>query len=128
VDRGTRDPKPLELALLVEDEPDMHELFRIFLGRVGYQVLSAYDGEEALRRLEEEVPSLILTDLMLPRMDGWELLRRVKANPSWKDIPVVVMSAGHRLESFDSSFFDVFLAKPFTKSQLVAALEAARKK
>ena len=79
--------------LLVEDEPDQREIYRAVFERRGYKVFEAADGESAVRLAEEQRPDLILMDVGLPWMDGWEVTRRLKELPRTASIPVVAISA-----------------------------------
>ena len=80
-------------VLVVDDEPDAVDLLTQILQDEGYLVKGTYGGEEALRALEAGPQDIILLDLLMPEMDGFEVIRRVKANPGWKDIPIVVVTA-----------------------------------
>jgi two-component system, cell cycle response regulator len=87
-------------VLVVDDEPDKRMLFAFALGNEGYEVYTAADGVEGLAAVEEHQPDLIVTDVMMPRMDGYEMIRRVRGNPQTKFIPVIIQSAA-RNESSD---------------------------
>ena len=111
--------------LIIEDEEDLANLLHHKLAREGYQALSAGDGVEGLRILHEQHPHLILLDLMLPRMDGWETCRRVR---EFSDIPIIILSA---LEAVDYKVrglalgADDYVTKPFSLEELVARIGAA---
>jgi len=79
--------------LLVEDEPDHRTIYRAIFEHHGYQVVEATDGDSAVRLAEDHRPDLILMDVGLPWMDGWEVTRRLKEMPRTAAIPVVAMSA-----------------------------------
>jgi two-component system, cell cycle response regulator DivK len=83
----------IQLVLVVDDHPDQRAIFRAVLEQRGFQVLEAVDGEEAFRCAEADRPDLILMDVQLPWMDGWEITRRLKAVPRTAAIPVVAVSA-----------------------------------
>ena len=85
--------------LIVEDDRDAREILTAVLGRAGYTTATAKNGKEALRKLKQFSPQLILLDLRMPEMDGWELDRLMKLDPVLRKIPVVVISAFARLES-----------------------------
>lgn len=85
--------------LIVEDDRDAREILAAVLGRAGYATATAKNGKEALRKLQQVAPQLILLDLRMPEMDGWELDRAMKLDPVLRKIPVVVISAFARLES-----------------------------
>jgi DNA-binding response OmpR family regulator len=111
--------------LVIEDEEDLVKLLSSKLGREGYQVLPACDGVEGLRILHEQHPHLILLDLMIPRMDGWETCRQVR---EYSDIPIIVVSA---LDTVDHKCrclalgADDYVTKPFNLKELVARISAA---
>jgi diguanylate cyclase (GGDEF)-like protein len=80
-------------VLLVEDDPDKRNLLQVALEMAGYSVVTATDGVEGLQAVESHQPDLIVTDVMMPRMDGYELARRVRSNPSTRFIPVIIQTA-----------------------------------
>jgi two-component system cell cycle response regulator len=81
-------------VLIVEDEPDNQEIVRAVVEEmVGCRAVLAADGVEALARVSEEVPSLVLLDLMLPRMDGYEVARRIKNDPRSRHVPIIAITA-----------------------------------
>ena len=79
--------------LVVDDDPDALEIVGTFLESRGYRVLTAKDGKEALALLEEARPSLLLLDVMMPGMDGWEVSRIIKNHPEYSDTRVVMLTA-----------------------------------
>lgn len=78
--------------LVVEDEPNLRELYRLALERAGFAVFSASDGEAGFRLVRAESPKLVLLDILMPKVDGYHLLRRLKKDPLTKDVPVVIFS------------------------------------
>ena len=78
---------------MVEDDPATRSITRNILEKEGWKVSEAENGREALERMEEQRPSLILLDLMMPEMDGFEFADRVRRRPEWRFIPIVVMTA-----------------------------------
>lgn len=78
--------------LLVEDDPAVLDMYRLKLELDGYRVNTAPDGEEGLKRATESLPDIIFLDIRLPKMDGFEVLRRLRAQPSTRDIPVIILS------------------------------------
>ncbi|MBC7241769.1 MAG: response regulator [Anaerolineae bacterium] len=115
------------VILCIEDEPEMIDLIRLILERRGYKVLGAVGGEEGMKALEAQVPDLILLDLMMPDMDGWEVFRQVRANPRLQHIPVVVVTA--KAQSIDKVLglhiakVDDYITKPFGPQELIEAVE-----
>ena len=83
------------VILIVDDDPDSREMLQLWLCSEGYEVLTAEDGAAALALLQQAQPALILTDLRMPGIDGFELIRRVRALPSLKCMPIIAMSADH---------------------------------
>lgn len=116
------------VILVVEDEEDIRELCRANLEYEGYEVVEAADGKEALEYLEEKVPDLILLDLMMPEVDGWEVLDRIKKKEETADVPVVLVTARHDLKSqlrgWQEQISD-YLTKPFSPTALSAFVQRA---
>ena len=84
--------------LVVEDDPDLRLVHSEILSHEGYTVLAASDGVEALELVEtEDPPAVILLDLRMPRMNGWDLAERLRRRPGWRDIPIVVVAAHYRI-------------------------------
>jgi len=106
-----------------EDDNDMVELVRIILGREGFQVDGVAEGQAGIKLVKEILPDLILLDLMLPDMDGLEIFRQLKNDPSTKDIPVIVITA--KAQSIDKVLgleiakVDQYISKPFRPNELV---------
>lgn len=83
----------MESVLLVEDDPDIRESLGEFLTDQGYEVETAQNGQEGLRQLEKHKPGLVLLDLMMPVMNGWQFLEKKKTEPEISKVPVLVISA-----------------------------------
>jgi DNA-binding response OmpR family regulator len=112
-------------VMIVEDHPDQRALLEIILQKEGYRVLSAGDGLEAWEKLEKEDAQLILLDLMLPKMDGLELLRRIRHSERLKDIFVIIVSA--RVQERDivqglDLGADDYVTKPYSFPVLLARI------
>jgi CheY-like chemotaxis protein len=103
-------------VLLVDDELDIREAVSEVLSYEGHQVLTAADGAEALRVCRQSHPDVILLDLMMPGMNGWEFRSTQRREPGIADIPVVVVSALGRVGSIDAQ---AFLPKPFGLQDLL---------
>lgn len=116
--------------LVIEDNPANLELMRFLLTAHGYAALVAHDGEEGLDMARREVPDLILCDLQLPGIDGYEVARQVKGNPALQHIPVVAVTAfamvGDR-EKVLAAGFDGYLAKPIEPETFVQQVETFMK-
>jgi len=110
----------LNSILVVEDDACVLEAITEFIETAGYPVSSARNGKEAFERARSERPSLILLDLSMPVMDGWEFLRRRGAEPSLAEVPVIVVSA---IVSAPPEGADGFLSKPIEIGRLLAMLD-----
>jgi DNA-binding response OmpR family regulator len=113
--------------LVVEDEPDLQELVRHHLARERYDVVTAGDGETALREAHRRVPDLVVLDLMLPGIDGLEVCRRLRSDPRTAPVPIVMLTA--KGEETDAVIglaqgADDYVRKPFGIKELVARLAA----
>jgi two-component system alkaline phosphatase synthesis response regulator PhoP len=116
-----------EKILVVDDEEDILELLRFNLSREGYKVLCAASGEEALKLVPSEIPSLIVLDLMLPGIDGLEVTRRLKNDPNAKTIPIVMLTAKGEEADIVTGLelgADDYITKPFSPRVLVARVRA----
>lgn len=112
--------------LLVEDHPQNSYLMTYLLENRGYEVEAAVDGAEALEAIERRVPGLILMDMQLPRIDGYEATRRIKADERFKDIPLVAVTAHSMRGDQDKAMAagcDVYVTKPINGEELLALVE-----
>ena len=107
--------------LVVEDDPGVAELIQVVLSGEGYTVALARDGAEGLLLARDWQPDLILLDLMLPKVDGGTIVRRLKAEPGTAEVPIVLMSAGRTIRSQTGQLqeADAALAKPFDIESLL---------
>ena len=108
-------------VLIVDDEPDLLELLRLMLERAGYRVAVAGDGHEALGRLAAAPCDLVLSDMLMPRLDGAGLATAMRADPALRAIPLILMTAGHRAPGAAVSHA-TFLPKPFDMGVLLATV------
>jgi len=116
-----------ERILVVDDDRAIVRLVRAYLEQAGYQVLVAYDGDEALHRLRSERPDLMVLDLMMPKRDGWEVTRIVRGDQNLARVPIVVLTA--RVEDQDKVIglelgADDYVTKPFNPREVVARVRA----
>jgi len=113
--------------LVVEDEPDVGELIRYNLAKEGYEVSRITTGGEALRQARENRPVLVLLDLMIPELNGWEVCRRLKQDPDTRTIPVIIVTArveeGDKVLGFEMGADD-YVTKPFALRELIARIRA----
>ena len=112
------EPTGQPLVLVVDDEPGILEFLRYALEDNGYRVQTARDGLDALARIGDEPPDVVLTDLMMPRVDGWELCRRLRGENGLHYLPIIGMSAVEP----NGAPLDAFLRKPFELDDLLVAL------
>jgi two-component system, cell cycle response regulator DivK len=114
------------LVLVVEDYQDAREMYAAYLTFSGYRVAEATNGEEAIQKTLELMPDIILMDLALPRMDGWEATRRLKLDERTRHIPIVALTghalAGHA-EGARQAGCDAFVTKPCLPDALVAEIQ-----
>ncbi len=111
--------------LVVDDNPDMVTIVKTILEIKGYGVQSAYNGLEVFNLLQEQKSDLILLDIMMPQMDGLEVLTRLKENPDTASIPVILLSAKVLDEDIRVGYklgADEYITKPFTRTQLMTSI------
>jgi DNA-binding response OmpR family regulator len=113
-----------KLALIIEDDRNTAGLLRVYLEREGFDVLAAGDGESGISLAEHRNPDIVILDLMLPKMDGWEVCRRLRRN---SDVPVVMLTArGEEVDRVSGLTLgaDDYVVKPFSPRELVARVHA----
>ena len=114
-------------VVCIEDEPEMIDLVRLILGRKGFNVIGANGGIEGLETVQRERPDLVLLDLMMPDMDGWEVYQQMKADDDLRNIPVIVVTA--KAQSIDKVLglhiakVDDYITKPFGPQELLESVE-----
>jgi PAS domain S-box-containing protein len=130
--RGEETPAPAQArphVLVVDDDPNVRPLLVRILQRHGMQVSNARDGYEAIAAAEEQRPDVILLDLKMPGLDGFEVLRRLKSRPETAAIPVIILTADDISQPGHSSWLDrgahAFLAKPIAAERLISSVSAA---
>jgi two-component system response regulator VicR len=118
--------------LCIEDEPEMIDLIRLILERKGFEVIGAVGGQEGLDVVRREKPDLVLLDLMMPDVDGWEVYRQMKADQELKNISVIVVTA--KAQSIDKVLglhiakVDDYVTKPFGPGDLLESVNRVLKK
>jgi two-component system response regulator VicR len=116
-----------KVILCIEDEQEMIDLIRLILSRRGFKILGANGGMEGLEMVRKNHPDLVLLDLMMPEMDGWEVYQQMKADETTRDIPVIVVTA--KAQSIDKVLglhiakVDDYIAKPFSPQELLASVD-----
>ena len=112
--------------LIVDDEEVIRKFLKIHLDKLGYEVKEAGDGEQAIEQLGKGNFDLLICDILMPKKDGWEVIKEAKSNPKTKDMPVIVLTAKNE----DSDMFkgydlgaNYYMTKPFSKAQLLYGLQ-----
>ncbi|MCA0453099.1 MAG: response regulator [Chloroflexi bacterium] len=114
-------------VVCIEDEAEMIDLVSMILSREGYEVVGASGGLQGLQVVEDVQPGLVLLDLMMPDLDGWEVYQRLKSNPKTSDLPIIVLTA--RAQSIDKILglhiakVDDYITKPFAPAELLASVQ-----
>lgn len=113
--------------LCIEDETEMVDLIRLILGRRGFEVTGATGGVEGLQKVRQTTPDLVLLDLMMPDMDGWEVYQQMKADPTLRGIPVIIVTAKaqnvDRVLGLHIAKVDDYISKPFSPQELMDSVE-----
>ncbi len=111
--------------LIVDDEPNIVAALEFLLEKDGYEVRVAANGEEALGQLDAFNPDLVLLDVMVPKLSGYEVCQRMRAEPKWRNIKIVMLSAkGREVEVSKGMSLgaDLYVTKPFSSAELVATI------
>mgnify|MGYP005839384229 FL=1 len=115
--------EPRKKIVCIEDEPEMIDLVRLILGRRGFELIGAVGGREGLETVRQVKPDLVLLDLMMPDMDGWEIYQHMKADEELRNIPVIIVTA--KAQSIDKVLglhiakVDDYITKPFGPQELI---------
>ena len=114
-----------KLILVVEDQEDNRRIMRDLLTSVGYEVIEAVTGEEGVAAADTHRPDLILMDIQLPGLDGYEATRQIKANPELEHIPIIVVTSyalsGDDVKAFEAGC-NAYVSKPFSPRELLAKI------
>jgi len=106
--------------LIVDDDKYIIEVVKVALEINGYEVISAYDGEEAMAKTRHEFPNLIILDLLMPKMDGWEVYKRLKEYSKTAHIPIIIISAlEEKIGMVEEMEVEDYMEKPFDVNELV---------
>ncbi len=112
---------------VIEDQPDIVDLLELILQRKNFTVLRAYDGAEGLKLVREYKPDVILLDLMMPTLDGWEFHKALREDPEISDIPVIYVTARasqeERLRALEEEGAAAYIVKPFSPRELLETIE-----
>jgi len=113
-------------VLMAEDEPDILRVMAKKIRSEGYDVLTARDGQEAWEKIQDEVPDVILLDINMPKLSGFDVLKKVRENPAGKWQPVIIISARRELEAMEKSYSmeaDHYIAKPCEIADVLKAIK-----
>ena len=118
-------------VLVIDDEEYIQHILNFSFGAEGFDVLTASDGEEGITKAKNEKPDVIVMDIMMPKMDGYEACKRIKADPDTKDIPVILLTAkgreADRKLGADAGADD-YVVKPFSPGRLIERVEGMLQK
>ena len=117
--------------LVVDDEPTIVRLMEFVLARQGHEMIVAVNGEEALQKIHSEQPDLVLLDIMMPRIDGYEVAQRLRADPATASLPIIMLSAKAQGEDIRRGVevgVDEYVTKPFSPEHLVSVVSAHLKR
>jgi DNA-binding response OmpR family regulator len=112
--------------LLVEDEPVVIELLKIYLEKHGFSIIHVSDGTDALNKVRGENPALIILDVMIPKLNGFEVCRLMKSDPVLKNIPIIILSALVQKKEIETGIrmgADLYMTKPFDNSELLSNIQ-----
>jgi DNA-binding response OmpR family regulator len=114
-------------VLIVDDEPNILLSLQFLMKKTGYEVRTAKDGEEAMTEMERAAPDLILLDVMMPKIDGFSICERIRANPEWRDVRIIMLTARGRDVEREKGIAlgaDDYITKPFSTKDAIARVEA----
>ena len=117
--------------LVVDDDPDILDGILMILDSQDYQLSTARDGVQCVNLLKEEVPDLLILDLLMPRMDGWGVIREVRSNPRYNDLPIMILTTvvedasrrRYELETGHSMDIQAYIEKPAKPAELLGLVE-----
>ncbi len=112
--------------LVVDDEPNIVMSLEFLIKQAGYEVRVARDGEAALQAMEEQLPDLVLLDVMMPKRDGFDVCETIRANPAWKDIPIIMLTAKGRDVEREKGLAlgaDAYITKPFSTREAMERIK-----
>jgi two-component system response regulator VicR len=118
---------PASRIVCIEDDNEIVDLIRLILSPQGFQIVGAAGGQEGLTLVQAQKPDLILLDLMMPDMDGWEVYHRLREDPALSEVPVIIITARaqevDRVLGLEIAHVDDYLTKPFTPKELMGSVE-----
>lgn len=117
----------MKQILVVDDEPDIRQLIALILESAGYRVYQASRGQEGLALLQQHDVNLVILDIMMPELDGWEVCRQIKSRPQTQQVPVLILTVRSqpldRVIGMEVAHADDYLTKPFERQDLLHTVE-----
>src|SRR5690606_35975519 len=123
---GREHQAPAKSVLVVDDEPNIVLSLEFLMQQAGFDVRVARDGEQALAAMREKTPDLVLLDVMIPRGDGYGVCKAVRANPAWRDVRIIMLTAKGRDPEREKGLAlgaDDYITKPFSTREVVARVK-----
>ena len=114
-------------VLIVDDEPNIVLSLQFLMKKTGFEVRTAKDGEEAMAEIARAAPDLVLLDVMMPKIDGFSICKQIRANPEWKDMRIIMLTARGRDVEREKGLAlgaDDYITKPFSTKDAIARVEA----
>jgi DNA-binding response OmpR family regulator len=114
-------------VLIADDEPNIVISLEFLLEQAGYRVLVAHDGQEALEVIQRQPPDLVLLDVMLPRLSGFDVCQKIRENPQWQHMRIVMLTAKGREVEISKGLAlgaNAYITKPFSTQELLAQIDA----
>jgi two-component system alkaline phosphatase synthesis response regulator PhoP len=114
-------------VLIVDDEPNILLSLQFLMKKTGYEVRTAKDGEEAMTEISRAAPDLVLLDVMMPKIDGFSICERIRANPEWQNVRIIMLTARGRDVEREKGMAlgaDDYITKPFSTKDAIARVEA----
>ena len=112
--------------LIVDDEPDIVDLLKIRIGSANYGIVTAEDGQDALEKIEQDIPDLLVLDIMMPKIDGYTLFKMLRTSPKYKHIPIIILTASVELEDVRKCIkegVEAYLRKPYKPEVLMGLIK-----
>ena len=114
-------------VLIADDEPNIVISLEFLLEQAGYQVMLAYDGQQALEAIERQPPDLVLLDVMLPRLSGFDVCQKIRENPNWQHMRIVMLTAKGREVEISKGLAlgaNAYITKPFSTKDLIVQIKS----
>ncbi len=127
MDKSNENKEKKKIIMVVEDDFFVMDIYQTKLSQEGYEVIQAENGEEALQKIEKEKPDLVLLDIIMPQLDGWQVLKKMKADERFKNIPVVLLTNLSQKENIDEGLKlgaqDYLIKSHFTPSEVLEKIK-----